>query len=118
MLILLMLITFAIRNFVPYSLLFDTVVCVAIYLVYINIEWGKRCNQVLAFLGKHSFNIFLFHTFIYAYYWQELIFWSRNPILIFLTLLTVCIVISVFIEKLKKRIYFDNVCKYIVNLLT
>lgn len=107
--------TLTIRNFVPYSMLFDTVVCVAIYLVYINIEWGKRCNQVLAFLGKHSFNIFLFHTFIYYFYWPELIFWSRNPLIIFVTLLCVCLFVSIAIENIKHKLGFYRLEQLIIE---
>lgn len=59
-----MLVVMAIRNFVPYPMLFDTIICIAIYLVYINIKWSKHCDWMLSFLGKHSFNIFCsIHSF-------------------------------------------------------
>ena len=118
MLILLLLAVMAIRNFVPYSQLFDTVTCVAIYLVYINIDWNKRFDKILGFLGKHSFNIFLFHTFIYAYYWPELIFWSRNPFMIFATLLCACLLVSVVIEYIKQKLGFYRLEQNAMNELS
>lgn len=62
----------------------------------------------MSFVGRHSFNIFLFHTFIYAYYFGELIYWSSNPLLIYLTLLLVCLTVSVGIEQLKRLLRIDR----------
>lgn len=56
----------------------------------------------LAFIGVHSFNIFLFHTFIYYYYFPRFIYSFENPILIFSVLLAICLVVSLGIEKLKE----------------
>ncbi len=63
---------------------------------------------ILSFIGVHSMNIFLFHTFIYYYYWQDLIYWTRNPFLIFLTLLIVSLIISIAIETVKKKLNIIN----------
>lgn len=65
-------------------------------------------GKVLGFLGMHLFNIFLFHTFIYDYYWKEYIYFANNPILIFLALLLSSLVISMAIEQIKRRIYFTE----------
>jgi membrane-bound acyltransferase YfiQ involved in biofilm formation len=67
----------------------------------------RLLEKVLGFLGKHLFNIFLFHTFIYYYYWSEFIYSFQNPLLIFFALLSICIVISLTIEQLKRRVYFN-----------
>ena len=115
--ILLMLVTLIIRNFIPYSLLFDSVICLAIYFVYININWIKRFDKVLGFLGKHSFNIFLFHTFIYKIYWPEVIFWSRNPLVIFAMLLCISLLISIAIEYIKYRGRFYQLEQSLMNKL-
>ena len=53
-------------------------------------------------------NIFLFHTFIYYYYFEQFIFYSRNPIIIYSTLLAICLIISVIIEIVKKQIGFNK----------
>ena len=66
-------------------------------------------TKVLHILGKHSMNIFLFHTFIYAYYWHDLIYATRIPLIIYIELLVICLFISIGIEwgkrKLKMKAY-------------
>ena len=60
----------------------------------------------LSFLGTHLFNIFLFHTFIYLYFWKDFIYSFKYPVLIFLVLLSTCIIVSLIIENLKKLLLF------------
>jgi len=57
--------------------------------------------KALTFIGVHSMNIFMFHTFIYYYYWQSFIYATRNPVVIFATLLIACLLISVLLQHLK-----------------
>jgi len=68
----------------------------------------RLLEKVLGFLGKQLFNIFLFHTFIYYYYWSEFIYSFQNPLLIFFALLSLSTVISLIIEQLKRRVYFNE----------
>ena len=58
--------------------------------------WGK-----IELIGKHSFNIFLFHTFIYYYYFNEFSYVLKYPPLIFAQLLSICMVISMVLERIK-----------------
>lgn len=61
-------------------------------------------NKLVKFfvhVGHHSANIFMMHTFIYAYYFKKYIFSLRNPVIIFIVMLATCLVISILIEKLK-----------------
>lgn len=66
-------------------------------------------KKTLEFIGVHSFNIFLFHTFIYYYYFPNFIYSFQNPLLIFAVLLGICLLISVGIEAFKKKINFDKI---------
>lgn len=100
---------FAIRNMIPYGQLLDGVIAVFLAVTYKEfISNMKGLVRSLEFIGKHSMNIFLFHTFIYYIYFPDLIYWSRNPIMIYMTLLAVCLCISVVIEWLKRTIGFDG----------
>ena len=100
---------FAIRNIIPYGQLLDGVIAVFLAVTYKElISSMKSLGRSLEFIGKHSMNIFLFHTFIYYIYFPNLIYWSRNPILIYMTLLVTCICISVMIEWLKRTTGFDG----------
>lgn len=81
---------------------FDWVYGFVIVLLTFEItqEW-RNCERVLVFLGRHLFNIFLFHTFILLY-WPEFIYGFKYPLLIFMALLAVSIIISMAIELIKK----------------
>ena len=64
----------------------------------------KYINHLFMFLGKHSINIFMIHTFIYSYWFNKLIYSFENPVIIFLVLLFICIAISVLLEFIKKMV--------------
>ena len=73
-------------------------------------------NKPLRILGGHLFNVFLFHTFIYYYFWKEFIYSFYNPILIFIVLLFLCIALSEIIEYVKKFIGFYSITKKLQGL--
>ena len=56
---------------------------------------------VFEFIGKHSANIFMIHTFFFSYYFKEFFYSPKYPALIFLLLLAVCLLYSVILEKIK-----------------
>lgn len=57
---------------------------------------------ILEFLGKHSMNIFLVHTFYRTYYLNEFTYSFKHWIIIVAVLLTISIITSIIIEVLKK----------------
>ena len=91
-----------------YVILWDSFICLSGIMFYKQIKI-TNISQSLEFIGKHSMNIFLFHTFIYWYYFKEFIFWSRNPIIIYLTLLIVCLLVSMALEIVKQKIGFYKI---------
>ena len=95
-------------------LLWDAAIVVALVYAYNQMSVPSYISRPMAFLGKHSFNIFLFHTFIYSYYFHSLIYWHRNPMVIVATLTIACILISICIEQIKKLIRFDLLIKKII----
>lgn len=112
-LVLTIMIFFA-RFFVPYPLLWDSVIAIVLSGCYIQLSSENIIHKVLVFVGKHSMNIFLFHTFIYYYYFHDMIYWSGNPFFIFLTLFVVCLVVSWLIEWLKTVVRFQYLCQNII----
>jgi len=80
----------------------DPILAIEIVLLYkrLNIT-NSKFRASLQFLGKHSMNIFLFHSFIFEYYMKDIIYYTGNPLIIFAELLAICLVISMLIEKLK-----------------
>lgn len=85
-------------------------------MAYKSIKIPALISYLLEFVGKHSMNIFLFHTFIYYYWFRDFIYASRNPMVIYLLLLLICLLISVGIELLKKIIRFNIMVKHVDNL--
>ena len=100
---LLLILLFAVeRNTNSYPLMIDCVLALLIVELYQTIKWPKIIKNVMSFLGKHSMNIFLFNTFIFLFWFQDIVYASRNPILIFLTFLAICLPISIALEWIKK----------------
>ncbi len=97
----------AVRFKLPYALGFDTLIALLIVLAYRNITPPTSITRFLGLCGKHSFNIFLFHTFLYYLYIPDIIYWSRNPIIIFITLLVFCLPISYLINRIRGILRFN-----------
>lgn len=77
---------------------------VIILIVYLYISKLKYLSSFLEYIGKKSFDIFLFHTFIYYYYFSDFIYSFSNHIIIFIVLLAICLIIAYLLERLKKLI--------------
>lgn len=105
---------FVMRFWIPYPLLWDSVIAIALSGCYVQLSSENVIHKLLVFIGKHSMNIFLFHTFIYYYYFHDLIYWSENPLCIFLTLLVICLFVSWLIEELKTVLRFRDLCQNII----
>lgn len=79
-----------------------------IVLIYRLIPSGP-IGKVLCFLGKHSGNMFLIHTFLYRReYKPQLVFWSHNVILSWLSCIVLSLIISIIIELVKKQVLKAN----------
>ncbi len=65
-------------------------------------------RNVLAFLGKHSVNIFLVHTFIRYTFFGEFIYSFKHFVLITVVLLLISLGISIVVEALKKLIRYNK----------
>lgn len=90
------------RNFNGYPIMIDCVIALMIYIVYRSMNIPEYFKSIFSFLGKHSMNIFLFHTFIFHFWFKDIVYVSRNPPIILLTLLAICIPISIILEWIKK----------------
>lgn len=66
----------------------------------------KTRMSVMAYLGKHSMNMYLMHTFICGYFFREFIYGFKCPILIFILLLLISLILSIAVEFFKKKIHF------------
>ena len=99
------------------KILYDSFIVLILIMEYRLLYIPKIIKDIFSFLGKHSMNIFLFHTFIFLYWFKDFIYYTRNPIIIFVSLLIPCLIISIAIEKLKAVIGFNKMNMYIEKLL-
>lgn len=70
----------------------------------------------LAFIGRHSMNIYLVHTFFYMSLWRDFIYSFRYAGLIFLALLVTTLLYSIVLEAIKTKVLpwlFGGCRKYI-----
>ncbi len=70
-------------------------------------------SKVLAFIGKHSMNVFLLHTFLRYNLIPEVIYGAKYALLVIPFLLVLSLAISVLIEFFKKLIKYDKFIDFI-----
>lgn len=87
-------------------------VMIVLFSVEFIIPYSKR---ILAFLGKHSANIYMTHTFIRLYYFREFTYSWKHFVLILLVLLSISLCISVIVEMLKKALKYNILISEIVK---
>lgn len=115
-----------------YKLLTELYIMVLLYQVYtiipVNVFWEyhyglfpliiivicveyvfpiKGLRKVLVFLGKHSMNIFLVHTFIRMMYLRDFIYSFKHFTVILIALLSISVAASYIIEWIKKAIGYN-----------
>ena len=82
-------------------------------LVIIFIRNLSIVNSIFSFLGKHSTNIYMVHTFLFSYWFPQFIYAPRYAILIFLLLLLCSLVISIVLEFIKTKAGIYRLCDYV-----
>lgn len=93
-----------------------TTLCLALLIVgWANVR--PTDYRVLTYLGKHSMNMYLVHTFIFLYFFSDFIYQFRYPVLIVLALLLTSLALSIAIEQLKKVLSFYKFQDYLLHKL-
>ena len=99
-----------------YELRFSVFPMVLIFFAYEFLLDLVVLRKVLEFLGKHSMNIFLTHTFIRYNYCNEFIYSFKYWWLIPLVLICVSLALSIVIELVKKLIRYDLFTKQLLKM--
>lgn len=87
------------------------------YMVYDVISYIPVVSHCLKFLGKHSMNIFLVHTFIYMYFYPDFIYSFGNSWTILSVLLGLSLLVSIVIESFKKITGYNKLVSRLINLV-
>lgn len=96
--------------------LYDSILTLSLVMAYKSRPLPSCIGNTLEFVGKHSMNIFLFHTFIKTFWFKDFVYMSHNPLIIFVEFLLVNLAISILMEQIKKIIKFDYFVSYIDSL--
>lgn len=92
-----------------------TVLTLIFLFVYIA-QKNKIAQKSLCFLGEHSFNVFLIHTFIYSIWFPKYIYACKYPMLIMLALTATSLIFSFALNRIKSllALAYNFVCtKYV-----
>ena len=78
-----------------------TLLCVPmLILTVLSLPFRKRWERIVAFMGEKSMNVWLIHSFICYYYWQNLLLALKNPFLILLALTLSSFCLAVIVDKI------------------
>jgi hypothetical protein len=103
-------------RFIPFfnGIRIDAFLAVNVILLSIIVIRNIPClNSLLQYLGKHSMNMYMIHTFIYYYWFNRFIYSFEYPVLIFVALTCISLGISILLELLKKQIHLPAFVKAI-----
>ena len=68
----------------------------------------KYLGSFLEKLGRHSGKIFMFHSFLFYYYFPDLFYRGKYAPLIFLFFLLICFALSCLLDKLQKLTHYKS----------
>lgn len=74
-------------------------------------------NKVLIFLGKHSMNMFLFHTFLRAYFLKDFIYSLKYSVVIVVVLTVISLISSIILEFIKEKIKYQKLMDFLYQKL-
>ncbi len=78
----------------------DPIYAIAFVLLFSMVTVGSIPAKTLTFLGKHSMNIWLIHTWICVRLFHDFVFDLRYPVLMYLFVLLCSIIVSLFVENI------------------
>ena len=71
-------------------------------------------RHILAYLGRHSGNIFMTHSY-FLLLCPQLVYWNKTPVLIFATLLAMSLAASYLVKWLFRLFRVDHLQKYLLE---
>lgn len=89
-----------------------------IIISYIYILKGKWIVKGLGFLGKHSMNIFLIHSFYRDVFFHEFTYSFYYAWLDYIVLMAISLVTSIVLEWFKKLIRYEKFIEWVKRLVT
>lgn len=114
--VLCIILTAYLRRTLGNQLLIDAVFSISIILFsFFVLSRITVIGSVLEYFGKHSGLIFMFHTFLYLYYFKDFVYWFNYSPLIYIVFTILCLGIAVVIELLKKLTFYNKLSEKIIG---
>ena len=88
-----------------------------ILFVYVYLSNFKVLKKILVFLGHHSMNMFLTHSFLRAIYLTEFSYSFKYAILDIIVMVIITVIISLTIEGLKHVLKYEKYCKIVYQYM-
>lgn len=97
----------------------DPFLTVAVVLTVVSIcrVSGKRF-AFLQYIGKHSMNMYLTHTFILGYFFYKYIYGLESPVVMFTVVFSASLLVSIIFEFVKGKAGFYRMQGRIVSILS
>ena len=95
------------NEFIQANYLFIADGLIALFLVYFSGVLLTRIpilNHILEFIGRHSMNIYLVHTFFYMILYRQYIYYFKYAGITLLLLLVSSLIYSILLEFIKKHV--------------
>jgi uncharacterized membrane protein YoaK (UPF0700 family) len=73
--------------------------------LFLQIKFGETIEKGLDFFTPHSTNLWLIHMFFYLVYYKEIIYAPQYSLLIFVWLVLLCLIASVFVNLIYNKTY-------------
>ena len=85
-------------------------------LIYLTAARIPGIKQSLAFLGKHSANVFMLHTFVRDVYMKQFIYSRGHFLVIIVVLLGISLLLSFAVEGLKKLTHYEKFVNVLIRM--
>ena len=83
---------------------------------YMILSKIKVLDKILEELGKNSGLIFMFHTFIYSFWFKEFIYGFKYSLLIYIVMVVICCIVAVILRYIMKITKYDELFKKITTV--
>lgn len=95
---------------------YDALIMVTGAYIYQHISGFGKVKNVLAYFGKYSMDMFLIHGFFYKWWLHDIIYATKIPFIIYISLVAISLIVAIAIEKTKQVIGFNHLVKYLRSL--
>lgn len=110
-----------IHPYIPFFYGIDTNPYIAVFVVYSVVSIRRVFSlksRAFLFIGRHATNIYLLHTFVMGYFFQDFIYGINQPLLMFLAVMGITLGLSIVLEFAKSKLGFYKLQLAVVNFLS